>query len=136
MIWCAERDMELNINIGLKVSMFSLHTQISSLQYALVFLEAMGPGAVLAVGGVPQCPSKSLYIKYTSTLCILLMLLMVLMLLMALMLLMLMLLMLLFTVLLIVFILMNWGKLQLSFDKNSILYTGYSILYTGYLLMR
>ena len=110
MIWCAERDMELNINIGLKVSMFSLHTQISSLQYALVFLEAMGPGAVLAVGGVPQCPSKSLYIMYTSTSWMLLMLLML---------------------LLMVFNLMNWEKLQLLFDKNSILYTGYSILYTN-----
>ena len=105
MIWCAECDMELNINIGLKVSMFSLHTQISSLQYALVFLEAMGPGAVLAVGGVPQCPSKSLYIKYTSTLWLVLMLLMALMLLMTLMLLMLW--MLLLMVLLMVFNLMN-----------------------------
>ena len=120
MIWCAEHDMELNINIGLKVSMFSLHTQIYSLQYALVFLEAMGPGAVLAVGGVPQCPSKSLYIKYTSTLWLLLMPLMLLMVLM--------LLMLLLMVLLMVFNLMNWGKLQFLFDKNSILYTGYLLM--------
>ena len=136
MIWCAECDMELNINIGLKVSMFSLHTQISSLQYALVFLEAMGPGAVLAVGGVPQCPSKSLYIKYNSTLWMLLMLtllmlLMFLMLLMALMLLMLLMVLMLLMLLLMVFNLMNWGKLQFLFDKNSILYTGYLLMRRG-----
>ena len=65
MIWCAERDIKLSIKIASKLSMFSLHTQISSLQYALVFLEAMGPGAVLAVGGMPQCPSKfETYYKY------------------------------------------------------------------------
>lgn len=58
MIWCGECDMELSINTSSQLSLFNLCTQISSLQYALVFLEAMGPGAVLAVGGMPQCPSK------------------------------------------------------------------------------
>lgn len=62
MIWCAHTDMELSIDTSLQLSLFSLHTQISSLQYALVFLEVMGPGAVLAIGGVPQCPSKLLII--------------------------------------------------------------------------
>ena len=55
MIWCAEPDMECSINTSLQPSLFNLHTQTSSLQYALVFL---GPGAVLAVGGVPQCPTN------------------------------------------------------------------------------
>ena len=55
MIWCAEED---SVCITPQLSTFSPHTQISSLNYALVFLEAMGPGAVLAVGGVAQCPSK------------------------------------------------------------------------------
>jgi len=56
MIWCAEPDLECSINTSLQLSLFNLHTQTSSLQYALVFLEVMGPGAVLAIGGVPQCP--------------------------------------------------------------------------------
>ena len=56
MIWCAESNMDSNSQL----SLFDLRTQISSLQYALVFLETMGPGAILAVGGVPQCPSKLL----------------------------------------------------------------------------
>ena len=62
MIWCTESNMELSINTSSQLSLFNLHTQISSLQYALVFLDVMGPGAVLAVGGVPQCPSKLLSI--------------------------------------------------------------------------
>ena len=53
MIWCAQPDVDLD-----KLSLFNLHTQISCLRYALIFLEAMGPGDLLAVGGVPQCPSK------------------------------------------------------------------------------
>ena len=62
MIWCAESNMELSTDTSSQLSVFNLHTQISSLQYALVFLETMGPGAVLAVGGVPQCPSKLLIV--------------------------------------------------------------------------
>lgn len=56
MIWCTEPDTEVHISSQL----FNFHTQISSLQYSLVFLEAMGPRAVLAVGGVSQCPSKAI----------------------------------------------------------------------------
>ena len=60
MIWCAESNMDASSQL----SSFNLCTQISSLQYTLVFLDTMGPGAVLAVGGVPQCPSKLLWVLF------------------------------------------------------------------------
>ena len=41
-----------------QLSFFSPHSQLSSLQFARTFLQAMGPDGVLAIGGMSQCPSK------------------------------------------------------------------------------
>ncbi|XP_065904568.1 HEAT repeat-containing protein 1-like isoform X3 [Dysidea avara] len=63
LIWCGTPDMESVLSSCVQsfipipqLPFFSPHSQLSSLQFARTFLQAMGPDGILAIGGMSHCP--------------------------------------------------------------------------------